>query len=120
LHGLRIECKKLRYLLDCAAQSVGSTASAQCVGVLRGLQEVLGVVNDARLQVERLEGWARPLARREPQALLALGRWIERRHAVERRARTRFAERFEGFGARGARKGFEVLDSALRAGAGAP
>jgi CHAD domain-containing protein len=120
LHGLRIECKKLRYLLDCAARSAGSAASAQCVGVLRGLQEVLGVVNDARLQAERLEGWSRLLARRDPHALLALGRWIERRLAVERRARARFAERFEGFGARGARKGFEGLCDALRAGARAP
>lgn len=116
LHGLRIECKKLRYLLECAARIVEPGAATPCLSVLRGLQEVLGAVNDARLQAEQLEAWAKPLAKRDPRSLLALGRWIERRRTAERSARARFAERLAQLAERGVDRDFDDLGAALRGG----
>jgi len=120
LHGLRIECKKLRYLLECAARIVDPGQHAQCVSALRGLQEVLGAVNDARLQAERLEAWAKPLAKRDPRSLLALGRWIERRRTAERSARTRFAARLAALAGRDTQRSFEGLCAQVRSSELAP
>jgi len=114
LHALRIECKKLRYVMECAGTAAACAELERCVRALKGLQEVLGEFNDARLQGDELEAWAAPLAQREPRALLSLGRLLERRRAAERAARARFAERFAGFAAHGSRRDFAHLCSVLR------
>ena len=81
---------------------------------LKGLQQVLGDFNDARLQAGELQGLAEALAVRAPLALLPLGRLVEHRLEGERTARAGFSERFEAFAGRGTRRDFQRLEATLR------
>jgi CHAD domain-containing protein len=114
LHALRIDCKKLRYLLECAREAAATEEQRRCVRALKGLQQVLGDFNDAQLQASELEALAGPLAEREPLALLPLGRLVEHRREGERAARAGFSERFEAFAGRRSRRDFERLEGVLR------
>jgi CHAD domain-containing protein len=114
LHELRITCKKLRYLLECAREAAATEEQRRCVRALKGLQQVLGDFNDACLQAFELERLAEPLAERAPLALLPLGRLVEHRREAERAARAGFAERFEAFASRRTRRDFQRFEATLR------
>lgn len=53
-HRLRIETKRLRYVLELCAPLLALHATKQWLRSLKGLQDVLGSLNDARALVERL------------------------------------------------------------------
>ena len=87
LHELRIECKKLRYLLASFRSLFSPEALAPPLRALEELQEALGRANDARVQSQILQDLAERLyaAGRAPAAcLIGTGRLLEelaRRHA---------------------------------------
>ncbi len=87
LHAVRIDAKKLRYLIDVTA-GFFDPADLDCVqSALRKLQRVLGDFNDARVQAARLIACGQALASADgdASAALALGRLAEqRRHRADR------------------------------------
>lgn len=50
VHDLRIECKKLRYLLEFFSELFGSTQTKHLIAELKGLQDILGQFNDYTVQ----------------------------------------------------------------------
>ena len=102
LHRLRIDAKKLRYLLEFFASLWGRRGAA-LIRHLKELQDALGVFNDLAVQQRRLaEILQALLARGEvavPTALAAgrLAALLEERQTVQRSA---IAERLEAFFAR--------------------
>lgn len=53
-HRLRIEAKRLRYAIELCAPLLDAGGRKQWLRALRGLQDVLGDINNARVLVERL------------------------------------------------------------------
>jgi len=74
-HALRIQTKKLRYLLEFTEHLLGRDGGA-LVAQLQGLQEHLGELNDARVEQERFHEWAKKAKKDE-----ALGEAIAARLA---------------------------------------
>jgi CHAD domain-containing protein len=89
LHRLRIDAKKLRYLIDITPVFYRAADLECIVGSLKKLQRVLGDFNDASVQEKRLIecGHALGAAGGPPGALLALGRLAEQ--SCQRRERLR-------------------------------
>ncbi|SHJ09384.1 CHAD domain-containing protein [Malonomonas rubra DSM 5091] len=56
VHDLRIECKKLRYLLELFSELFGKKKVKQLIRHLKGLQDNLGRFNDFSVQREFLSG----------------------------------------------------------------
>ena len=80
LHELRIDAKKLRYLID-VTRRFYDTNDIDCVlSTLKKLQRALGDFNDARVQEKRLleYGQAMGAAGGSVNAVLALGQLAER------------------------------------------
>jgi CHAD domain-containing protein len=55
IHRLRIDSKKLRYLLEFFAELYDSTTVSRLVSELKKLQNVLGVINDTQVQLALVE-----------------------------------------------------------------
>ena len=111
LHGLRIECKKLRYLLE-LFRSLYPTAVDESVKTLKRLQDNLGDFNDYEVQGEKLMDFARTLHSKGEtpvETFLAMGRLQARLEEGQERERQRFAKRFRGFASAKHRKHFEDL-----------
>jgi CHAD domain-containing protein len=112
LHELRKDAKKLRYLLECFGSLFPDHDLAPVVKELKGLQDVLGEIQDCHVQAASLEHFAQEMSKAvsgpddgTPTAtLLALGAVIERLERRERAARDAFAERFARFDAKAVRR----------------
>lgn len=61
LHQMRIECKKLRYLLEFFASLFPRKSISQLIRHLKKLQDVLGEYNDLRIQQNELTEYIRTL-----------------------------------------------------------
>jgi CHAD domain-containing protein len=86
LHELRIQAKKLRYLLDATPGLFDRVDLEVVLGALKKLQRVLGDFNDAQVQESRLLECAQELGDggAPASALLAVGRLAEQcRHRRE-------------------------------------
>jgi CHAD domain-containing protein len=79
LHQVRIDAKKLRYLVDALPSSYDAADLACVVGSLKKLQRALGTLHDARVQEQRLLACGQALcaAGGPPTVALALGRLVE-------------------------------------------
>jgi CHAD domain-containing protein len=100
IHELRIQCKKLRYLLEMFRTLFDEAGIARCIRQLKKLQTDLGDFNDARVHAGMLSDLAHELdAEREQSAsqVLAIGRWTA--HLADRAAelRSRSMQRFARF-----------------------
>jgi CHAD domain-containing protein len=99
LHRLRIDCKKLRYLLEFFRGLYGPDRIAEQVKALKALQDNLGDFNDLSVQQEAMRAFAEELAAAgtPPATLMALGRLIAvlARHQGEERHR--FHQKFGRF-----------------------
>jgi CHAD domain-containing protein len=87
LHQVRIDAKKLRYLVDVTPGLYDTASFARVLAALKKLQRVLGEFNDAHVQEARLLdcGHALGAAGGNVGAVLALGRLAEQsRHRRER------------------------------------
>ncbi len=101
LHELRIECKKLRYLLEAFRSLYDDAAMAKLVKSLKRLQDNLGDFQDLEIQQERVRQFAEEMqAGRNPPPLstfLAMGRLIEQLRLGQQQARERFAQTWRVF-----------------------
>lgn len=97
LHELRIDGKKMRYLLEFFASLWPAAELHAPLERLRRLQELLGELNDLRVQRQTLRALADRLAEADRTAgptLIAMGRLVERLAERQRVVREGFAERF--------------------------
>jgi CHAD domain-containing protein len=95
VHKLRIQAKKLRYLIDAFGGAFAPEAAAEVVGRLKKLQDALGTFNDREVEIRLLERFGGELlsAGAVPAAtLLAMGR----RQADLERDMKRLRRRFRG------------------------
>jgi CHAD domain-containing protein len=117
LHALRITCKKLRYLMECCRGLVPAAALSRCSADLKGLQEVLGAIQDAEVQAALVGAQAHALAADvAAPVLLALGRFQERILQRGAAARRRYAEVAAAFLAPAGQASFAALVRALGGG----
>lgn len=100
LHQLRIDAKKLRYLLEFFRGLFPSEQVEQAIAGQKKLQDLLGSFNDLTVQRRRLLDDARMLlASADPSAdtMLAIGRLDALLEAQQGRLRAKFRRRFEAF-----------------------
>jgi len=114
LHELRISCKKLRYLLECCRGLVPKDTLATAFQQLKGLQTVLGAVQDSAVHTQLARRLALEQAGGVPaRAHLALGQFLERLAQNGAAARARAAELEQTFLAPDSRAGFKSILRAL-------
>jgi len=112
LHRLRIEAKKLRYLLEFFRSLYQAEEIGRLVKALKQLQDNLGDFNDFVVQQATLARFAQQMVddHLEPaETLMAMGRLQERLEAGQEREREDFHRRFDEFSARSNRKRFRRL-----------
>ena len=85
IHRLRIETKKLRYVLEAFADGMQPAASAACDRTLRRLQTRLGEFTDHAAAAERLRLWLRHEEDARARQTLVVARRLE--SASAKRAR---------------------------------
>ena len=102
LHEVRIDAKKLRYLIDVTPAFYDADDLGCILDALKQLQRVLGDSNDAQVQETRLLDYGRALgeAGGRPSALLALGRLAERSRQRRRHLNSQVAESLGRFRSR--------------------
>jgi CHAD domain-containing protein len=120
IHEIRIDAKKLRYLVD-ASSACYRAADIKCIlAALKKLQRVLGDFNDAHVQETLLVDCSRAIgaAGAPPGALLTLGRLAERCRQRREHLRDQVAERLSVFREKEVQKAckraFDLRKSATR------
>lgn len=119
LHQLRIECKKLRYLLEFFRSLYPDTEIRKSVKALKGLQDCLGNFNDLEVQQDRLNEYAAERMNqgdRDPAVYLAVGRFVERLFVLQQKEVESFRNRFAEFASARTASRFERLFAADRKG----
>jgi CHAD domain-containing protein len=97
LHQVRIDGKKLRYLLELFRSAYPEVELGPLISDLKNLQDCLGALNDASVQDHMLRALAQRLSAEGGDATAALvlvGRLIERASADGAAARRKSPERF--------------------------
>jgi CHAD domain-containing protein len=100
LHDLRIRGKKLRYLLEFFRSLYPAEEIGRLVAELKRLQDNLGELNDYRVQMRSLQGFAAEMAEEGSAPVrtqLAMGRLLAHLDARRAAERSRFAKRFDRF-----------------------
>jgi CHAD domain-containing protein len=99
LHQIRIDAKKLRYLVDVTPAFYDASDFACILGALKKLQRTLGDFNDAHVQERRLLECGRALcaAGNPGEVLLALGRMAEQSRQRGERIRSQVIEKLARF-----------------------
>lgn len=100
LHALRIECKKLRYLLEFARSFYTPSDMTALISLLKQLQNVLGAINDDDTQERALETHASHLLAESPRSVrtvMAIGAVRETLRRDLDQQRQLFARRFTRF-----------------------
>lgn len=97
VHELRIECKKLRYLLELFASLYQPDDLKAILKRLRGLQNVLGNFNDYSVQTESMLVYLNTAKNLEKQSAAAVGGLIAVLNDRQLQARSHVTERFLEF-----------------------
>ena len=102
LHNLRIDCKKLRYLLEFFASFFPKDKMDKLIGYMKKLQDNLGDFNDLSVQQWELMTYLNevlPRSRRADRLLCAaaIGGLIARLHDQQQGVRRKFASAFATF-----------------------
>ena len=119
LHELRIECKKLRYLMEFFSSLYDSSTLSALIKRLKLLQDNLGTFNDRCMQFEDMAAHLAALKPEDEGALrqsAALGALIAHLEDDKRRVRAAFHDTFAAFD--GA-KTHEAVQALFRKGGGA-
>ncbi|MFH2122678.1 MAG: CHAD domain-containing protein [Pseudomonadota bacterium] len=113
LHSLRIQAKKLRYLLEFYRSLFPEAAMNSLVKSLKKLQDNLGTFNDLSVQQEMLGEYQKSLAGREQKKALqvaaALGGLITHLHEEQKGVRQEFEQRFKQFTTTDNRRLFDLF-----------
>jgi CHAD domain-containing protein len=100
LHSLRIECKKLRYLMEFFTSLFPRKKITRLIKQLKKLQDNLGDFNDLSVQQEYLMHMAEELPiddSRSRKALVATGYLVENLGNEQRAVKAKFADTFKEF-----------------------
>lgn len=97
VHELRIECKKLRYLLELFASLYPAKEIKTIIRQLKGLQSVLGQFNDSAVQQLSLADSLAHAPELGRESAAALGGLIAHLHQSQILARSRVSEKFRQF-----------------------
>ena len=100
LHQLRIQGKKLRYLLEFFAHTLNDPKNDEHIATLKKLQDVLGTFNDLCVQQETLTALVPRVEGRRgfgPDAFVTIGRLLERLRQRETKTRRQFTDAFAIF-----------------------
>ena len=97
VHELRIECKKLRYLLELFASLYRPEDLKAILKRLRGLQNVLGDFNDYSVQTESMLAYLNSAKNLEKESAAAVGGLIAVLNDRQLQARSHVTERFLQF-----------------------
>jgi CHAD domain-containing protein len=112
LHALRIECKKLRYLLEFFASLFPSKEMSKMIRQLKRLQDNLGEFTDLEVQQRFLLSVAEALDMDDAgtrRALVATGALVETMARRQQDVKANFAETFREFASPAHRKQFRKL-----------
>ncbi len=112
LHELRIEGKKLRYLLELFRGLYPEDQMQLLIAALKRLQDNLGNFNDFEVQQDSLRQFAHEMEAEglaPVDTLLAMGTLVEHLRQRQARARRQFAASFTAFSAEEPRKAFLTL-----------
>lgn len=123
LHALRLECKKLRYLLEFFSALFPEKEIQRLVKQLKGLQDNLGRFQDLFVQQETLLSWVERFSLADGEGkktVLAIGSLVGSLEAEKRQVRSAFAGIFAKFASRGNRKLFKKLFAPPESAAAAP
>lgn len=99
LHNLRIDCKKLRYLLEFFASLFFKDKMDKLIGYMKKLQDNLGDFNDLSVQQQELMTYLNEVLPRSQRAdrllcAAAIGGLIARLHSQQQAVRREFASAF--------------------------
>jgi len=99
LHAVRIQCKRLRYLIDAFGALYDGETSRLAVRELKKIQDVLGEFHDCEVHAQIFEDAAKAVAERAPSPalLLATGALIDRLGRRKEKQRRSFGKRFARF-----------------------
>lgn len=112
LHALRIDCKKLRYLMEFFATLFPKKKMARLIKQLKKLQDNLGEFNDLSVQQEYLMHMAEELPLEDPRsrkALVATGYLVENLNNEQIAVKANFAKTFTKFSSPANQKLFRQL-----------
>ena len=112
LHSLRIDCKKLRYLLEFFYSLFDADDIGPLVKALKQLQDNLGEFNDLEVQKRTLQRFAHEMDEEgltSVDSLLAMGRLLDHHDQRQRKERQRFARCFARFDDPGNQERFQRL-----------
>ncbi len=112
LHALRIECKKLRYLLEFFASLFPPKKVDRLIRQLKQLQDNLGEFTDLTVQQASLLHIAGELPIDDPQtkrALVAIGALVESLARRQQDVKGQFAETFSRFASPANQKAYRKL-----------
>lgn len=112
LHELRLECKKLRYLLELFSSIFPPVKMRDLIETLKNLQDNLGDLNDFGVQQDKLQQFSREMYAEKlasADCLIAMGRLVEHLRDGQIVEREKFAAQFEAFSVPRARRRFKEL-----------
>ena len=112
VHDLRIDAKKLRYLLEFFKSLYPKNEIESLIKALKGLQDNLGDFNDYEVQQAAMDGFAHRMheeGKAPVDTMLAMGRLLDLLARGQARERERFEERFKVFTVEKNRKLFRRL-----------
>ncbi|MBM63009.1 MAG: hypothetical protein CL484_08690 [Acidobacteria bacterium] len=100
IHRLRIDCKRLRYLLEFFRSLCDVQQANSVIRSLKGLQDRLGLYNDLSVQQVAVREMAEELFARsgtEASVFLSMGRLIERLEARQKLVKSQLEKSISGF-----------------------
>jgi CHAD domain-containing protein len=100
LHQLRIQCKKLRYILEFFTSLFPPAEMKLAIKQLKRLQDNLGTFNDLSVQQEMLQQYLagiRPGSKKSQQLAIAIGGLLTTLFHEQQKARKGFYKRFHQF-----------------------
>ena len=112
LHRLRIECKKLRYLLEFFRSLFDAEAIGAPIRALKQLQDNLGDFNDLEVQQATLRQYGQAMVAEQTataESLMAMGRLVDHLERRQLEERQLFHQRFPEFANRQNRRRFQRL-----------
>lgn len=99
IHSLRIECKKLRYLLEFFSSLFARKEITLMINHLKKLQNNLGDFNDLYVQQENLRKFLETEGHKNKKLeTMAVGGLIASLYKKQQKVRNQFSEKFEKFG----------------------
>ena len=99
-HRLRIDCKKLRYMMQIFSNLYPFEDIDVCIQALKNLQNVLGDIQDFEVQQTRLQGFARDMmaeGQTSADTITAIGRLEAHLEDLNQKAKAAFADSFARF-----------------------